>query len=252
MTVKEMHREVKISLDKVDSASLPEISPSELDFYLNEAIHRFVKTRYGRNNIYKRGYEEIQKRTEDLKAIVKTRYVALSVHELYSNAGLNVYKANLSTISDVVNNVRVLDTESKYMFFSKAKVLITSNGCSKWVKCELSQQDDFTAIAADPFNKALVYKPIVFFEDGNILIQSVEGCVVTDFLLTFIKIPTKVYLGTYPLPNVIFTGPVPEIACDLSEHTHKEIVQLAVTIILENIGSPRVQSQIPVNLNNVE
>lgn len=247
-----MHREVKISLDKVDSASLPEISPSELDFYLNEAINRFTKTRYGRNNVYKRGFEEIQKRTEDLKALVKTRYVALTKHELYDDAKLNVYKADVSTMYNVVNDIRVLDSNVEYMFFSKAKVLITKGDCSNWVKCELSQHDDFTAIANDPFNAALVYKPIIFFEDGDILIQSVDGCVVSDFLLTFIKTPSKVYVGTYPLPGVPFTGPVPEVTCDLSTHTHKEIVQLAVTIILENIGSPRVQSQIPVNLNNVE
>ena len=31
--------------------------------------------------------------------------------------------------------------------------------------------------------------------------------------------------------------------CELSEHTHKEIVQLAVNIAIENIESKRLQTQ---------
>lgn len=252
MTVKEMHRQFKISLDKVDSSSLPEFKPSEIDYYLNEACMRFIKTRYGRNNIYHQGFEETQKRTEDLKNIVVTRYTTPTLDTFYTGTNMNIYNVNLSQLYDIVDGVRTLDTSSVYMIFAKCKAKIVNNTCSQWVKCELSQQDDFTSSESDPFNQPTTYKPLVLFEEGNILVNVPQGNSVSDFMITFIKEPNKIYLGTYPLPGVSFTGPVSEVTCNLSNHTHPEIVQLAVTIALENIGSPRVQTQVPINLNNVE
>ena len=40
--------------------------------------------------------------------------------------------------------------------------------------------------------------------------------------------------------------------CELSEHMHKEIVQAAATIALENLSSPRAQSQAVLNENKSE
>jgi hypothetical protein len=49
-------------------------------------------------------------------------------------------------------------------------------------------------------------------------------------------------LGTYGIPLS---------QCELSEHTHKEIIQMAVGIALENLESPRQQTQV-TNLQNIE
>ena len=40
--------------------------------------------------------------------------------------------------------------------------------------------------------------------------------------------------------------------CELSDHTHREIVQMAVTIALENIEAQRVQSQEILNMRKIE
>jgi hypothetical protein len=40
-------------------------------------------------------------------------------------------------------------------------------------------------------------------------------------------------------------------SCELSEHLHKEIVQTAVDISLENLQSPRVQTNIK-NMQTIE
>jgi hypothetical protein len=52
--------------------------------------------------------------------------------------------------------------------------------------------------------------------------------------LTFLKEPIPMNIGTYGKPKQ---------ECELSNHLHKEILQLAIQIALENIQSPRVQTQ---------
>ena len=74
MTIEQLHTEFKVFFDKVDSEAYTEFLDGEIDIMLNEAILRLVKRRYGINNIYKKGFEETQKRTDDLKELVVTRF----------------------------------------------------------------------------------------------------------------------------------------------------------------------------------
>ena len=74
MTIEEMHNEFDITLDKISSSSYQELEPWEKDFYLNEAQMRIIKQRYSRKNTYRKGFEENQKRIDDLKNLVISRF----------------------------------------------------------------------------------------------------------------------------------------------------------------------------------
>ena len=69
MTIQEMHIRFKLGLDKVDSFQLPNMLPEEIDLILNINIEQFVRTRYGLNNVYREGFEGIEKRRADLRSI---------------------------------------------------------------------------------------------------------------------------------------------------------------------------------------
>src|SRR6478736_5030369 len=75
MTILEYHKQFKLFLDKVSSEQLPEFTSKQIDVFLHEAEVRIIKQAYGQNNIYKKGYQEIQKRTDDLNTLVKTGYL---------------------------------------------------------------------------------------------------------------------------------------------------------------------------------
>lgn len=239
MTVERLHIELDITLDKIDSNSYPELLSQEKDYYINEAIARIVKQRYGLNNIYQQGFEQIQKRTEDLKNLVVTKFAALSMLENYSSFGETVYKADLSSLfNDVdLNNV----SSDQYMFYIKSLSTICKNNCCVKAKGKLVQQDDLSVLFEDPFNKPTKNKVLFFFEEGNINIAT-DGSEVESFAVTFIKKPAVVNLGNYGEPKV---------ECDLSEHLHKEIIQEAAMIVIENLESPRIQSQ-QSNVQKVE
>ena len=233
MTTVQLHREFKIALDKADSSAFPELRDVEIDIYLNTAQEKFIKTRYGLNNIYKQGFEQIQKRTDDLKGLVKTKFVGLNPSNVYSLAGINkVYECSLTAMYD--DKLLTIPSSDTYMLFIKAMANTCIGTCCDWEPISLIQQDDMGTISSDPFNNPSADDPKAFFENGNLFVWVSSDVTVSNAMVTFIKKPVSMNKGTYG-------GSV--VNCELSEHTHREILQLAVQLALENLGSPRVQSQ---------
>lgn len=232
MTIEQFHREFKVFFDKVDSSSYPEFLDGEIDIYLNEAQERIKKQRYGKNNLYRAGFEEIQKRTDDLKNLVYTRFVSVSPAPEYQGVGDNVYKADLTSLFEDVE--KQIPASEVYELYLKSLARSCNGVCCVWSRVKLVQQDDLNSIIDDPFNKPKLHRPIIFFENGGIYIWTAPGLTIDNFQVTFIKRPDQMNLGTYGSPKV---------ECELSEHLHKEILQEAIQIALENIGSPRVQTQ---------
>jgi hypothetical protein len=241
MIIEQFHKEFKVHLDKTDSSSYPEFLPQEIDIYLNTAIDRFVKTRYGQNNIYRAGFEESQKRTDDLKNLVKSGFCKVSLVDYYTLTGQKIYRADLGTIyTDEAASIAGPDV---YMLFLKCGVKSKIGTCQSYIDSKLVQQDDIEAVKGDPFNKPRSGKALSFFEDGDLFVWVAPEASVEAVLLTYLKKPAQVCLGSYGKPKV---------ECDLNEHTHKEILQIAIQIALENIGSPRTQTQELVNVQKVE
>lgn len=71
MTISEMHTAFKLELDKTSSLELPAYEPEEIDFWLNNAIRKFVKTRYSGVNLKQESFEQSQKRIDDLRTLVR-------------------------------------------------------------------------------------------------------------------------------------------------------------------------------------
>ena len=239
MTIQEAHIRLKVLVDKVDSSYYEELLPEEIDEFLDEAYNRRVKRIYGKNNIYSRGFEELQKRTDDLKNLVKSAYCTLSAVPYYQEADDNVYRADLSNLFSDINLQNPL--EDQYMFYLKATAKTCKGNCCKFNRVKLAQQDDLSSIAGDPFNKPTAERPIVFFEDSDVFVWAGKDTV-ESILITFLKKPKKVNIGTYG-------DPVQEF--EISSHVVEEIVVDASQIIIETIESKRVQTN-PQNLNLTE
>jgi len=72
MKLSEAHRNFKIEADKLDIVSIASFLPEEIDYFLNTAIQRIIKTRYSGLNVHKTGFQQSQKRSDDLRTVVKT------------------------------------------------------------------------------------------------------------------------------------------------------------------------------------
>lgn len=223
MTIAEAHIEFEITVDKRSTSQVPEMPPEVIDYFLNEAYMRFVKTRYGKNNIYKAGFEEIQKRTDDLRSLVITESVdTIAVP----------YEADETAFPAV--QLDIADLTTKYMFYVRGRAGIKRGNCPiLWIKPKLVQQDDLEVVLEDPFNRPSSGIPLIYFENGNIIIRTDSNYTVPKFKVTFVKFPTPVNIGTYGVPVQQF---------EIADHTHKEIIQLAADIAIENIESQRGQT----------
>ena len=105
----------------------------------------------------------------------------------------------------------------------------TNSGILKEVNAvKVVQFDDVYVMAQDPFNKTKYSSPLATMRGGVIDLYTDETFIVDSVRLTYIREPQIVE--------------APAVDCDLPIHTHEEIVQMAVSSILEGISDPRYQT----------
>lgn len=116
MTITEMHLNIDLELNKLNSNLYDIILPQEKDYFLNRAQERFIKQRYSpKSNNKKEGFEMSQKRIDDLKALLVPNY--------YDKC----YKLN-ATDFDYNDKLRFYMPED-YMFLTSNRSKITYNPC---------------------------------------------------------------------------------------------------------------------------
>lgn len=214
MTIAEAHLSFKFGLDKIDSLNYPNMLPEEIDLLLNQGYKRWVKQRYGYSNPKRESFEETQKRTEDLKNIVKT---AVLTPQAYS-------VDNIDTNSRFIN----LPVDHWFNIQERVKLGYTCGGISieEYVQVRPIQHIEFDKVISDEFKKPDTTKVLRLMDNGKIEIIYASGTSIVEYRLRYIKQPVTVSLAL-------------GITFETSEHTHQEIVDEAIKIALEDIESKR-------------
>lgn len=275
MTVAEMHTSFKILMDKLDSLNYANISPEQIDFILNREQDRFVKHRYDGMQARSIGLEESQKRSDDLRNITISasltplaassdnkkngRFINLpsssgqeylfaiqeeadivrkSCPEVVTSSG-NITEGQLYIVfenSITYNNITYLSGE----YFSGVADITTYTGSGKIYKAVLERvdvkpttHDKYNKIKSDPFNKPVVddsNKQVRRLQlDGKMEILLPDDVTLSTYILRYIRRPQRISLSS-------------SIDCELADHTHQEIIDMAVSSTLESIESPRYRS----------
>jgi hypothetical protein len=100
------------------------------------------------------------------------------------------------------------------------------------------QHDDYNKLVNDPFNKPNLntgYKEVHRLELGGqfeILFPD-NDYIFNSLIIRYVREPQRILLSSLTLPGT---------DCELADHTHQEIVDMAVSSMLENIESQRYQS----------
>jgi hypothetical protein len=226
MNIQQAHIEFRQAMDRLDSSAYPDFLPEQVDYFLNEAYNRFIKTRYSGNNPAKTSVEETQKRTDDLRNLIVTDFANTSLN----TNEVNIYNVSLTSL--FTNEGRTVSSTNQYMFYFRGRVKVSSQSCgSNYVSIRIYDHDEINKVLDDPFKKPVIYEPVGYFEGDNLCVVTDGTFTVDNFKLSYIKIPTPVSYSD----NITF---------ETAPHTHKEIITIAVYVALEDIESPRQQTQI--------
>lgn len=227
MIIAQLILSFKQKLDKIDSQAYPDILNEEIRFWLDEAADRFVKQRYERNNLKRKGFEETEKRTDDLRITVRTETINAVASTDYSGFAYEI----------------PLPIEYRYLL--KIQVEVDGLDCDNvqelvFVTPLQTQQDDVNALLTDPFNKPIEEKPLFTIEGTNIVIFTDGVFDIARARISYIRTFDKLQPGL-PRTSAVYATETNEYV-ELAEDTHAEVVDIAVKMTLEDIESKRYQS----------
>ena len=229
-----MHIEFKTGVDKATSFNSPSLLPEEIDIFLNNSIERFVSQRMYGNNPRKEGFEENQKRYDDLITLVSNQN----------------YSAPFTSSAQIKPFGQIVNFPSDYWHAIEEEAIITFTDCNgntaqKRVPVVPITHDRYNKIVNDPFHQPNENKVVRLGIGGSPEIITGALQTLSSYILRYIRRPASVQFGT------AYTLPTTNIDCDLPESTHKEIIKMAVAEALDNIESRRFPI-INQELNKIE
>lgn len=235
MSPRELQIEVERRLHRLDKTLIidSKLSSDFILSFINEAIDKFWKTRYSGVNYKGTGFEQDQKRIDDLRTLVTTvTYQGEDITTLNSE----LYQANLP--------------EDYAIFLGDTAGIIPSDGTINncWDKDE---DGNYIVHYSDPLEgtietvdrikenslsefhlKYTKAKPIRLIQGNKILLHTDGQYKVSNYTVQYIRKPGKVTLQ----------GNSTAEYTDLPAHTHMEIVKLAVSLILNTLPNNNIYS----------
>jgi hypothetical protein len=222
-----MHVAFKLGLDKTNSLSYPSFLPEEIDFWLNQATRKFVKTRYSGVNPKREGFEQSQKRIDDLRTLVTEETLTPT------ETGQSKPNGWLVDVTDLTMTYWLsLGEEVKIRYVPTTYANINNATTTKRVGVVEVTSDSYRSKIDDPLCEYKLHyddaKPLRLFYNNTIEFITDGTYDITEAYIRFIKQPAEI---EYDVTD-----------CDLAEHTHDEIVNMAIQLALENIEQPRLQT----------
>jgi len=215
MTTQEMHNAVRLGVQTLDSYTHDLILPQEIDVVLNQMQDKFIKQRYYfLSNTKGVGFEESKKRLHDLQLIVKST---------------NVY-----TDDDVI----LVPSDCLYLISIQEDIVYLGIPLNN-VKVEIVEHEKLLDLLNNPFRTTTHKNILATLQGQELTLHTQNKFILIGCKFTYIKTPSVIDIS---LPD--------STTCELSEHTHNEIVEMAVQNILEKIESPRYKTIINENINN--
>lgn len=234
MNIKDMHYDFKRKLNKIDSQQNRGLLVPEIDWVLNEAVNLFIDlVAFPRLYETLKGVEKTQKNIDDIRTVIVTDDCSVSL------------EGDTIVLPD------------NYRYFLRGYAYLSKGSClDQRARIFIQNHDDM--FEESPFdnssfewrevNGMFNQKGLKLFTDSTFNIDSV--------CLSYIMHPPYMHNaedyrgGTYTLlDGTVLTG---SLDCILPEHTHREIVDLAVLISSGDLQLQDYQVKAAkVNFNNL-
>jgi len=226
MTPRQMQYDFEYKVNKYDSELI--IDSNIIFYWINEAQDLQVITDYTGNTPYGQGFEQDQKRTDDLKELV----VEVGIIPTPSTSQKeNAYMAAIPT---------------DYLFRVGEEVDIEFNALNgdpvtKRQGVTECTADTYTALVHNPYGQFVLHyetaEPLRLYIGNNVELITDGNYTINKYILRYLKRPAIIELGGSD--------------CELSEHVHSRIIDKAVNLYLESTSDSRYQTS-KAELSNKE
>jgi len=225
MNAQAMQKGVQQQLDAMD---VPIVS-EDIIYYINRAQEKFVDEQY----VFLRGkytdqqnielYQNAQKAIENLRTLISTEVVGTT-------------NINAVTHFDNAKSYDLSNLADEFYYYVRSQTQLESGG--KWVNNKLIEQENVQKFVQTKYNSPVFRNYLVLLEGTLMYVfyDTQDGADVYDIALTYIKTPDEVVLENAS------AGQTTE--SELPKHTHKDIVDLAVALIVQDHSgsrNPRLQ-----------
>jgi hypothetical protein len=229
MNIKEMHYDFKKKINKIDSQQYRNLQVPEIDWSLNEAAEIFVKKiAFPFKSPYRIGIESDQRSIDDIRNVIKDQ-------------------DDPANLLNVTSNIVTLPSD--YWHFISGYALLTKQNCADRRAKIIPRQHDDTFEESYFDRSSFEWRTVnIVFAGNTIRIKKEDpSFLVTKIGISYLK--KLIYMhnaedfrgGTYSLPGQpALAG---SVNCELAEHTHREIVDLAVLVATGELQIPDYQTK---------
>lgn len=217
---------VNLGVQKVDSNAYDNLLDEEVLYYLNKANREYIR----RQTVYLK---------EDLKAISRQDFIADSdaVDNLKTMIENEALANTLFSASSTYSNAKELDVaDVTNPIFAIIDGQVTTSDSSGYRGIKEISPAEIHLYSKTDYNDAIFRRyPIVQVGSTIYVFYDAEGGDVYDMTLMYIRTPAKLVISS-PSTGEVTTSELPV-------HTHDDVVNLAVAMILEDIKSARPYEQ---------
>ncbi len=235
----ELLESFELELNKLDD-NFTKPTTNTTEYFLNAGLDKFWKTRYSQNNPKVKGFEQIQKRIDDLRTLVAevTLVPDTTSKDLYTVTIPEDYvillgdTAGISPADGYTDPCWELDSDGNYVIHYSDVLEGSIETIDRIKENSLSEYHL-------RYTKA---KPIRLLSGNEIKLYTDGKYKVSKYILHYLRKPHYIDIHTEPFKEYT----------DMPEHTHLEIVKLAAQLYIENQANPRYNSYTQEVVPNME
>lgn len=189
--------------------------------FINEAIDKFYKTRYSGINFKAQGFEQTQKRIDDLRTLIKNKK--------YTEGSINKSDRNSYSVELPEDYVLLLGDTAGIQPSNLNECWETNERGEYIIKYTDTLESTIETLDRQLGNslsehrlKYCQARPLKLIQDNNVILYTDGNYKVSEYEITYLAKPSKI--NSSNITNTEYT--------DLPEHTHMEIVKMAIQIYL--------------------
>jgi hypothetical protein len=229
MTIQEMHYDFQFKFNQLGNQVNQYFNKAQIDWMLNRAQDMIIQKRLGENNLSRTSYEQIQKRTEDLKDL-HVRYPEQPFITPIHHDEEHIYEVDLDNL------------KHPYLYYLRAMSTQSDGKCEyKNAKVIIVQSDDMSFSLDDPFMQSNETEILGNFgrssdsQGSSLYLFPRTDLTLSSFKIEYLKQPKRMYEGSY---EYIDGTSGEAVHCELSAHMHPQIVDQAVELAARIMTDP--------------